>query len=201
MANMVDRVYFQELAEKRPDDVCKRALCAYDEEHKCYVLTVWGEEYRIFPHDNRIVSMGNPTKNPHGYFDLFAVHYLNTARDVEMRNEWISEKDLAGGPTFFRGPHHIPTHILTNGFNDDVRAFNRRCRMMDGIPINMADAAYVFHVTDRIPVAVLYWVGDDEFPAESKILYDRTISDHLALDIVYALAVGVCEVLGADLTG
>jgi hypothetical protein len=45
-------------------------------------------------------------------------------------------------------------------------------------------------------VAVLLWQGDAEFPAEAKLLYDATIARHLASDIVYALAVGVCEQLG-----
>ena len=60
----------------------------------------------------------------------------------------------------------------------------------------MADAAYRFEITPRIPVAVLYWNGDDDLPAESKLLYDQTITEHLASDIVWALAVGICERLG-----
>ena len=61
------------------------------------------------------------------------------------------------------------------------------------------NVSYIFEITPRIPVAVLYWRGDDEFKAESKILYDRTIAEHLASDMIYALAVGVCERLGKSL--
>jgi hypothetical protein len=57
----------------------------------------------------------------------------------------------------------------------------------------MADVAYRFDIVPRIPVGVLYWQGDEDFPAEAKILYDQTITAHLASDIVYALAVGICE--------
>ena len=64
----------------------------------------------------------------------------------------------------------------------------------------MADAAYRFKITPRIPVAVLHWTGDDDFPAESKILYDRTITEHLASDIIYALAVGICKRLEKPLS-
>ena len=42
----------------------------------------------------------------------------------------------------------------------------------------------------------IYWTGDDEFPAEAKILYDKSITAHLASDISYALGVGICERLG-----
>lgn len=61
----------------------------------------------------------------------------------------------------------------------------------------MADAAYRFIVTPRIPVAVLYWKGDDEFPPEAKILYDRTITEHLTSDIIFALAVEICARIGS----
>ncbi|MBW2329219.1 MAG: DUF3786 domain-containing protein, partial [Deltaproteobacteria bacterium] len=74
-----------------------------------------------------------------------------------------------------------------------------RCEQLHGIPLNMADAAYIFKITPRVPVAVLYWRGDDDFPAEAKILYDRTIAEHLPFDIMYALAVGICEKLGKPL--
>jgi hypothetical protein len=47
-----------------------------------------------------------------------------------------------------------------------------------------------------VPVAVLLWQGDDEFPTEAKLLYDASIVRHLALDIIYALAVGMCEQFG-----
>jgi hypothetical protein len=61
----------------------------------------------------------------------------------------------------------------------------------------MADAAYCFNIVPHIPVAVLYWAGDEDFPAESKILYDSTIGEHFALDVVYALAVGICHRLAS----
>ena len=47
-------------------------------------------------------------------------------------------------------------------------------------------------------MAVLYWRGDDDFPAECKLLYDRTIQEHLAADIVYALGVGICRTLAME---
>ena len=111
----------------------------------------------------------------------------------------IREKDIPGGTTFFRGPHEIPTNLISLRFNNNINEFKERCEQLHAIPRSMADAAYSFKITPRIPVAVLYWRGDDDFPAESKILYDRTIAEHLASDIIYALAVGICERLGKPL--
>ncbi len=57
----------------------------------------------------------------------------------------------------------------------------------------MADAAFSFQITPNIPVAVLLWLGDEEFGSQANLLFDKTISQHLPLDIIYALAVEVCH--------
>ena len=199
MTDLIDRIHFQELSQRDPIDVCRRASCEYDDINGSYILSVWGDEYRIFPTQLKISSMTKNTHCIHDYFYLFMIHYLLQSREAELSNEWISEKDIPGGTTFFRGPHEIPTNIISNRFNNSINEFKARCEQLHGIPLNMADAAYSFRITPRIPVTVLYWIGDEDFPAESKILYDRTIADHLAPDIVYALAVGVCERLGKPL--
>lgn len=199
MADLIDTIHFQELSKQDPKDVCRRASCTYDEMNECYILSVWGDEYGISPNQLKINCMGNNTQSLHDYFDLFIIHYLLNSKEIGICNEWISEKDIPGGTTFFRGPHEIPTHLLSLQFNNNINEFKERCEQLHGIPLNMADAAYSFKITPRIPVAVLYWKGDDDFPAESKILYDRTIAEHLASDIIYALAVGICERLGKTL--
>ena len=127
------------------------------------------------------------------HFQLFSVHYLLNARAIERSNEWVSEKDLPGGATFFRGPHAIPTQLIAKRFGNATDQFERVCRQLQGVPLAMADAAFRFEISPRIPAAVLYWCGDDDFPAESKLLFDRTIKAHCALDIIFALAVGICH--------
>lgn len=193
MTDLIDKVYFQELSEQDPIDVCRRALCSYDDTNKFYSLSVWGEAYKIYPHQFRIEFFNECHTSSHPYLDLFTVHYLLKAKEIEPSNQWISEKDIPGGSTFFRGPHEIPTNLITVQFKDDIESFKNKCEELMGSPLDLADAAFAFKITPRIPVAVLYWVGDNEFPAESKILYDKTIAEQLASDIIYALAVEICE--------
>lgn len=193
MTEKIDTIFFKDLDSQDPSQVCKRALSTYDDQGQFYTLPVWGDEYRVYPRQGTIESSARERRARYSYFDLFAIQYLLNAKALEIQNQWISEKDIPGGPTFFRGPHAIPTDLITGCFKNDIKAFNHRCEKLSGRRIDMADAAFVFSITPRIPVAVLYWIGDDEFPAEAKILYDKTIVEHLASDIVYALAVGICE--------
>ncbi|MBW2266808.1 MAG: DUF3786 domain-containing protein [Deltaproteobacteria bacterium] len=199
MKNSIRKNYFQELAGQDPEDVCRRALCKYDDVKKVYTLPVWGDEYAVYPHEFKVDRISKNVQSPHEFFYLLIIYYLLNSKIIEASKEWISEKDIPGGTTFFRGPHKIPTDLISLRFNSNINEFKKRCDQLHGIPLNLADAAYGFEITPRIPVAVLYWGGDDEFPAESKILYDRTITEHLASDVIYALSVGICERLGESI--
>jgi len=194
--DLVDPLYFTRLAKQDPADVCRRTGCTYDAAAGTFGLAVWGRPYAVDPLQGRIFCV-NPDPEPlHPYFDLFAVHYLLSAKEIPPAGQWISEKDIPGGTTFFRGPHAVPTHLITSRFDGDIQGFSLRCEHDGGTRLALADAAFSFLITPRVPVAVLFWQGDELFPAEAKLLYDATIVHHLALDIVYALAVGVCEQLG-----
>ncbi len=198
MTALIDKAFFQELSEQDPREVCRRAVCTYDDIERSYALTVWGEQCIIHPNQARIEYAPVNCVPFHPYLDLFTIHYLLRAQAVEPAQVWISEKDIPGGATFFRGPHEIPTGLITGRFGDDIDGFKNRCEQLRGTPLDMADAAFAFDITSRVSVALLYWAGDDEFPAEAKLLYDRSIAEPFALDVIYALAVGFCERVGAS---
>ena len=201
MTSLIDKSYFRELAKSDPENVCRRALCQYENDTHSYLLSVWGEDYLVNPSGFIIKRLGLRSADIDDLMGLFIIYYLLKCKNVEIENDWISEKDMPGGVTFFRGPHAIPTELISNKFSGMIGEFNQCCQLLDGHPLEMADSACSFSITSRIPVAVLLWDGDDDFPAEAKILFDRTITEHLTLDIVYSLAVVVCQRIAGNDTG
>ena len=196
MTNSIDSSYFIELAEKNPEDVCRLALCDYDPIKKGYRISVWGEDYGIYPKESQIIRLQENNQDVGHLLGLFIIYYLLRSKDISISKEWISEKDIPGGPTFFRGPHKIPTEIIEKRYENNVEEFKEVCEQLDGIPLDMADAAYAFEITPRIPVAVQFWDMDDEFSAEAKLLFDKTIAEQLAPDIVFCLTVEICRRIG-----
>ena len=196
MANSIDESYFIELAEKNPEDVCRLALCDYDPEKKGYQISVWGGNYGIYPNGSKIVRLQDDNPDVGHLLKLFIIYYLLRSKDIPISKEWISEKDIPGGATFFRGPHKIPTHIIEARYEDNIEEFREICERLHGVSLDMADAAYSFEITPRIPVAVQFWDKDDEFSAEAKILFDKTIAEQLAPDIIFCLTVEICRRIG-----
>lgn len=197
MTTYVDYNYFKELALAIPSDICRNERCSFDPVGKSYALEIWGDEYIIDLMQNKIERSSKAIPPPHAYFYLFVIYYLLLRQDIKLRGEWISEKDLPGGATFFRGPHLLPTSLISDRFANHLQGFCDCCKNLGGTPLALADAAFSFIITKDINVAVLYWAGDEDFPAEAKILYDRSITEFLPLDIVFALAFEVCTRLGA----
>lgn len=196
MTIQIDNNYYLELAQAAPQAVCRNGRCRFDPATKKYSLDIWGEEYIVDSVGQKIERRGSAHAAPHEYFYLFVIYYVLLAAECRVKGEWISEKDLPGGATFFRGPHRIPTDLISGRFGNNLKEFNICCEKLGGTAISLGDAAFSFEVAPGLPVAVVYWLGDEDFPAEAGLLYDRSIANLLPLDIVFALAVAVCARLG-----
>lgn len=188
----VDISLLRELAKRDSVEVCKRALCRYDDKNQIYYLSYWGDDYRVSLRNSSIERITSNRPEPHEYFGVFLVNYLLQITSVPLSNRWISEKDLLGGSTFFRGPHVIPTPLISSRFENDLDGFCQVCENLSGSVMEMGDASYCFRLTERIGLAIVYWYGDDEFPAEARLLFDQSLSGALALDTLFALAVDFC---------
>jgi hypothetical protein len=193
MTHLIDKILFQDLLSCDPEEVTKRTGALYDEKKGSYRICIWGNSYNVLPRQCRIKPRGKGPGTYREYLYLFMLHYLMKAKEIPISGEWISEKDIPGGTGFFRGPHTLPTQLVSQVFGNDLPGFLAAGKRLGGISLPMADAAFSFQVAPRIPVAVLLWQADEEFGSQANLLFDRTIAQHLPLDIVYALAVEVCH--------
>lgn len=71
MNDLIDKSFFQELSERNPKDVCRGALCGYDKKEERYRLSVWGDEYEIYPNMLKINCMSNNNQNVYDYLCLY----------------------------------------------------------------------------------------------------------------------------------
>jgi hypothetical protein len=198
MSEHIDKTIFTDLETCDPEDVILRTNCKFDKADNHYFVNIWGHEYCVDLNKYEVRPQGKDTKTYQDFLYLFILYYLMKSKNIKPSGEWISEKDIPGGAAFFRGPHTIPGDIITKRFGNDIDTFKKESIKLKGISLDMGDAAFMFHITPTIPVAVLYFMGDEDFPCEAKLLFDKTICLHLPLDIVFALAVEICNTLGTN---
>ncbi len=174
-----------------PTDVCNRTEAVYHPAREGFVLPVYHLRYLVLPKERKILRMewnDRPVEEDLSfYFSLMVLVYLTEAQNLKLSHTWISEKDLKGGSTFFRGPHRLDVEELEAKYGRDPEAFLRAGQRLGGSEILYGDKAFALEVFPKVALAYILWRGDEEFAPRIGVLFDSTIQSHLPLDIVWCL--------------
>lgn len=184
----INQELWNRLSAQDPAETCRRSLAVYDEASQAFKLKILNRDYAIFMKD-RTIHPAEDSSLPSGefYLQVAAINYLTTAKDIPLDGRWVSEKEFANGPIFFRGPHAMPSQKLEKTFGQDEHAFRRASQACGGKPVEAGDIAFELPVFPRIPVRLILWLADEEFPARASFLFDRTANVHLQLDGLYVV--------------
>src|SRR3990170_3441472 len=104
-------LYWDKLSQQHPTDVSNRTEAVYNPSREGFLLPVYHLRYLVLPKEKKIlrVEWNDQTveEELHSFFFLMVLVYLTEAKDIQPVHSWVSEKDLNGGSTFFRGPHRL----------------------------------------------------------------------------------------------
>jgi len=182
-----DPYLWVQLERETPEEICRRALVNYDHE-KGFLLPFLNQTFQILPMKRSIIPLYSHAPTIKSFeFDLIILTYLLRVKAIDIRGEIVNEKQIPGGETFFRGLHSLNTRPMEEIFGEDSDAFLSAGRRLNGKVKKLGDAGICLPVFPRVPVTLILWVKDDEFPAGIKVGFDSTISTHLPLDIIWAM--------------
>jgi hypothetical protein len=123
---------------------------------------------------------GVPASAPaHVTIAIVLMHYLLTADGAAPADRWIAFRELPDGLFYSAAFAGHAEGEIAGRFGADVAAFRRAASSLRGAALDLADASYRFEALPRLPVAVLLWAGDDEFPGQARILFDAHASHYL----------------------
>jgi hypothetical protein len=194
-----DPLLWVQLEREKPDAICRRALVGYDRE-KGFLLPFLSQTFGILPGKRGIVALERGVPQHVSFeLELIILTYLLRARPISLAGKKVNEKQIPGGETFFRGPHSLQTGPMEGLFGHDRKAFLRAGRKLKGRVIRSGDAGICLPVFPRVPMILILWEADAEFPARITVNFDSTISWHLPLDIIWATVhvVAKCMVCSA----
>lgn len=187
----VEAFHWERVASLHPTDVCNRTEAIYNPSREGFVLPVYHLRYMILPKERKILRVRPDDQleeeSLHPFFVLFVLVYLVEAKDLRLTHTWISEKDLKGGSTFFRGPHRLQVDELEALYGNNPQGLLEAGRRLGGTEILFGDKAFALSVLPRVPVAYVLWKGDSEFPPRISMLFDSTVQAHLPLDTIWCM--------------
>ncbi len=104
---------------------------------------------------------------------------------------------MKGGQRFFSGTHVLPLDRIEDRFARDKVAFIERGFRFGSEIASYGDAAVRLYPLPRVPVTIILWLQDEEYPARATLFFDSTVDFQLSLsDIVWSVAMMTTLVMG-----
>jgi hypothetical protein len=113
---------------------------------------------------------------------LLAYHFAR-ADGTQRAGRWISFAELPEGRFYVQAFHGYTGGALVRHFGDDAEGVRAATERRGGTPLELsADVAVELGVLPRIPFALVYWAGDEEFDARADFLLDASAPHQLDTD-------------------
>ena len=165
---------------------CRKADAQYQATRKAISLRYLNQTYLIaFPDGG--VSLAGKEQDVPLRDRILILHYFTQAKGTPLANKLISFKELP------EGAHYFPTFYL-RAIKSLVSCFGKEpyrlldiAKTLDGQKTDYGDAAVTVNAFSRVPITLVLWQGDDEFPPEGSIMFDSTISDYLPAEDIIVL--------------
>jgi hypothetical protein len=108
--------------------------------------------------------------------------YLQTADGAALADRWISFRELPDGGFYHTAFQGYAPDRLTKRWGLEVDGFVSACRALGGTRLELGDAGFAFRVLPRVEMAVIYWLGDEEFPSRAMMLFDANAFHYMVTD-------------------
>ena len=129
-------------------------------------------------------------------YQALVCYYLVTSARASighhLESKWVSFADLPDGRFYNQSFQGYTGNRLAAQIESDKKKFSQIAMQMKGSALGIGDVGYQFLALPRVPVGVVFWGGDEEFPSNCQFLFNSNVSKHLPTD--------TCAILGSMLT-
>lgn len=169
---------------------CRNSGARYLPDENSVVLTHLNRSYIISLPGGEVSLVGSAEAVP-VRDKILILHYFLRATGTPLSGKLITYKELQEGinyyPTFFK---RSIEPVLDN-FRDRPEKLLEMAATLGGRSAAYGDIAVAIDAFPRVPLTIVLWRGDKEFPPEGNILFDSTIGDYLPTEDVTIL----CEII------
>ncbi len=191
----VPSFYWDDLRKKTPDLICEASGAVFDPPDGL-ILRALSEDIRIDMGkkclQRKKTGAWESVNDP--YLELMTLVYLLNVKHIGIQNELVSVKDLKDAH-IIQGPHALKKTPLLARFGEHPEDLKKVGERLDGSLLEMADVTICVKPFPKIPVYYVLWVGDEEFPANLSVLFDKSIERHLSADAIWGVVAWVSDAL------
>lgn len=179
-----------EFAKHDPEEMANKSGAKYDSQKKEFTLTYLNREYIISYPQGSIVLKNDIQR------DLFRddimkkiliISYFHRCTKATLQNKWVPYRELDGAG-LYNVSGGFTTNKLSQFFGDKGDLFLKVGHTLSAKKIPFGDIALEITVFPNIPIVLVLWLADDEFEANSNILYDPSVMKELLPEDVALLS-------------
>jgi hypothetical protein len=119
---------------------------------------------------------------------VLILHYLLAEAGAAPAGDWVAYREIPGATFYFGAFVKRAVDPLKKVFGGNIEGFKAAASRLNGAPVAPGDAGFEFGVLPRVPVRLILYAGDEEFPAEAAILFDRSVGRLLSPEDIAWLA-------------
>ena len=132
---------------------------------------------------------------------ILYLHYLCGAwssKGAKATGEWISFQEIPDGRFYMDAFQRRAKTPMVMGFGEKPDLLLKVATELYGaVPFNQGDVSVVVQALPLVPIALILWKGDEEFPPDGNVLFDRSIIGLLsAEDVAWLSGMVVYPMIG-----
>jgi hypothetical protein len=143
------------------------------------IKITWPEGEVITPEDGKELSLQEQG---------LVMHYLIQASGAPLANTWITFREIPSGEFYYSAFAKRAKDPLVQTFGKNPGLLIELGTGMGGIKQEEGDASLCFQAFPRIPVCLILWAEDEEFPPDGNLLFDASISKYLSAEDIAVLS-------------
>lgn len=185
MARVDDYTHAKKLAVERLmsesiDDISRRSGFEIKGDNTICVPFLDKLYHIVFPEMNFINASPDDTADIPIQEQVLILHYMLGRETSESLSRWVSYREIPGASFYYSAFIKRAVDPLKKVFGQNISGFKKAAGILNGKIVEPGDAAFEFQVFPRVPLRLIIWEGDAEFPAEANILFDAAIEKILS---------------------
>jgi hypothetical protein len=179
----------KELESVPPSEVAARAGLEPPKEDGLY-LSYYGRPLRVTLDPPEVIHLDEGPEIPLPEQAL-VMHYLARADGRPVTGEWITYREVESGEFYWSAFVKRAKAPLVGFFGHQPEKLLELAPKVGGRETDhSADVTVIVRAFPRVDLLLQLWRGDDEFPADGNILFDRSVGGYLSTEDI-ALTAGL----------
>lgn len=163
------------------------SLDGWDEENPR--ITYYGVTYEFDLSTGALFNVDDPRKNLEFDTRMAIYNLFYYAKEHPfLSGKWVPFRDVRRAAPFTDAFHRSVLVPFAKAFDGRMDALLQAGERLGFRRIPFSDAGFEAMAFSCLPIRFLFWDGDDEFAAQTNILFDCNITDYVHEETVVSLA-------------